>query len=319
MFIADLCNKATADGKTTPINGKRWHAQYPELGTGPVPIAPYISPAYFALERECIFRRVWLNVGREEEMPQPGDYLVKDLAVCNTSILVVRGKDGSVRAFHNICSHRGNKLVWAGRGSCQAFACKFHGWTYNTKGQLTFVPAEDNFFAFDKKEHSLTPVAADTWAGFIFIHLDPQPAESLREYLGEWGEQLQGYPFAETSVTCSSWTTTVRANWKTIRDAFQEGYHVAFLHKRSMPDSLTSPSNPLCHGLDFTLYPRHHRMSVYGNPAHQPTAVEALPGDAQRLLYLTLSLAEIAPAVELFEQPSVPDEYEVARFVLLHT
>ncbi|MGH7961130.1 MAG: aromatic ring-hydroxylating oxygenase subunit alpha [Candidatus Binatia bacterium] len=140
----------------TAATGNRWHDQYPELGTDPIPIEPYISPEYFALERERIFRRVWLNVGREEEIPQPGDYLVKDLAVCNTSLLIVRGKDGTVRAFHNMCSHRGNKLVWNGRGSCQAFACKFHGWTYNAKGQLTFVPDEDNFFALDKREHGLS-------------------------------------------------------------------------------------------------------------------------------------------------------------------
>src|SRR5713226_8348093 len=110
---------------------QRWAPEYPELGAGPVPIEPCISPAYFARERERLFRRVWLNVGREEEIPQAGDYFVRDIAVENTSILVVRGKDGGIRAFHNMCSHRGNKVVWDTRGSCQALSCKFHGWTYN--------------------------------------------------------------------------------------------------------------------------------------------------------------------------------------------
>ena len=85
------------------VNGKKWHDQHPELGTAPVPIEPYISQEYFNLERERIFRKVWLNVGREEEIPQPGDYLVKDLPVCGASILLVRGKDGRLRAFHNVC------------------------------------------------------------------------------------------------------------------------------------------------------------------------------------------------------------------------
>ena len=161
----------------------KWHAQDPELGTGPVPIGPYISPAYFALERERIFRRMWLNVGREEEVPNPGDYLVKDLPVCQTSITVVRGKDGRVRAFHNVCFHRGNKLAWDQGGSCQMFACKFHGWTYNLEGQLTFVPDEESFFDLKRETLGLTPVAADTWEGFIFIHLDPRPEESLQEFL----------------------------------------------------------------------------------------------------------------------------------------
>ena len=75
--------------------------------------------------------------------------------MCRTSILVVRGWDGRVRAFHNMCSHRGNKLVWDTGGSCQAVACKFHGWTYNLEGRLTFVSDEDNFFALHKviEEH----------------------------------------------------------------------------------------------------------------------------------------------------------------------
>jgi phenylpropionate dioxygenase-like ring-hydroxylating dioxygenase large terminal subunit len=111
-------------------NGKKWHDLYPELGKGPVPIEPYISQEYFDLERERIFRKVWLNVGREEEIPKPGDYLVKDLPVGKTSLLIIRGKDGRIRAFHNVCSHRSNKLVWDRSGSCQNFSCKFHGWTY---------------------------------------------------------------------------------------------------------------------------------------------------------------------------------------------
>ncbi|MGH8007099.1 MAG: aromatic ring-hydroxylating oxygenase subunit alpha, partial [Candidatus Binatia bacterium] len=171
---------------------------------------------------------------------------------------------------------RGNKVVWEGRGTCQAFTCKFHGWTYNTQGQLTFVPDEEGFFDLKKSEHGLTPAATDTWEGFIFIHLDRSPKESLKVYLGELGERLHGYPFAETSATCYSWTTEVRANWKAIKDAFQESYHVAFLHKRSLPDSFTDTRNPFGHGLDVKLYPRHHSMTLCGNPEHQPTAVEAL-------------------------------------------
>lgn len=94
------------------LHRNKWHDRYPELGTGPIPIEPYISREYFEKERERIFRKVWLNIGRVEQIPSSGDYFVKDLAMCNTSILVVRGKDGVIRAFHNMCSHRGNQLVW---------------------------------------------------------------------------------------------------------------------------------------------------------------------------------------------------------------
>src|SRR5688500_12305432 len=100
------------------------------LGTGPVPVEPYVSAEYFELERERIFRREWLNVALERELPNPGDFVVRELEVCNTSIIVVRGEDRRIRAFHNICSHRGNRLVFAARGSSAALTCRYHGWSY---------------------------------------------------------------------------------------------------------------------------------------------------------------------------------------------
>ena len=106
---------------------KCWSEAYPELGIEPVPTEPCISPAYFALERECVFRTVWLYVGREEEVARPGDYPVRRVDVCRASVLLVRGQDGVLRGFHNVCSHRGNTLAWETTGNCKNFSCKFHG------------------------------------------------------------------------------------------------------------------------------------------------------------------------------------------------
>ena len=89
-----------------------WTAQYPELGTGPISYEDSISPQFYELEREAIFRRTWLNIGRVEQVPKKGSYFTRELAVCDTSIVVVRGSDDTIRAFHNVCRHRGNKLVW---------------------------------------------------------------------------------------------------------------------------------------------------------------------------------------------------------------
>ena len=94
-----------------PAEGS-WTQHYPELGTGLVSYEDSISPEFFELEREAIFKRVWLNVGRVEQLPRSGSYFTKELAVAKTSVVVVRDQDGEVRAFHNICRHRGNKLVW---------------------------------------------------------------------------------------------------------------------------------------------------------------------------------------------------------------
>ena len=96
----------------TVTKDHRWTLEHPELGTGPVPTYPYVSKEYFERERDKIFKRTWLNVGRVEEISEPGDYFVKEIALCNASILIVRGKDGVVRGFHNVCRHRATKLVW---------------------------------------------------------------------------------------------------------------------------------------------------------------------------------------------------------------
>lgn len=264
------------NGATTNGNGTKWHDTYPHLGTAPLPADVFTSEEQFAREREQIFKKVWLNVGRVEQIPHPGDYFVKDLAVCNTSVIVVRGKDGTVKAFHNMCSHRGNKIAWDNKGTCRMFTCKFHGWSYALDGKLTFVPDEERFFGLKKETLGMTPVAVDVWAGFIFINVDSNPQETLQDYLGELGAGLIDYPFGELSATSTSWTTEVKANWKVIKDAFQEVYHVAFLHKRSIPDSFTGKANPHAHCLDVHLYPRHGSMSLYGNAELKPTPVAEL-------------------------------------------
>jgi phenylpropionate dioxygenase-like ring-hydroxylating dioxygenase large terminal subunit len=251
-----------------------WHSAYPELGTGPVPIEPYISPEFFELERERVFRRAWLCLGREERIPQPSDFFVKDLAIGRTSVLVVRGEDGRIRAFHNACSHRSNKVVWQPKGSIDSFTCPFHGWCYRLDGGLLAIPDEKNFFALDKQHLGLTQIALETWEGFIFINLNPE--QSLSEYLGEWTVGLRGYPFAMNGATCYEWSTEVHCNWKLLRDAFKEAYHVAILHRRSARDSYTGPRNPFSHALYFKLFPLHQRWSLPANPQYRPSPFEAM-------------------------------------------
>ncbi len=261
----------------TKPEGRSWTEDYPDLGTDPVPVEPCISPEHFELERDRVFRPVWLNVCREQEIPAAGNYVVKDIAVCGVSVIVVRGKDGVIRAFHNVCRHRGNKLAWPtgedGASTCRAFTCKFHGWTFQLDGRLTGVPDEAAFFDFDKSEHGLLPVTVDTWQGFVFIHLDPQPPQTLREYLGGLGEHLDGYPFADFPV-CDSYQLEAKVNWKVAVDAFQEFYHVAFVHQRSVGDAVKGPDNPFSHPLMMKLHGYHRTFSGYANPAYQPRPIE---------------------------------------------
>ncbi|HVN52460.1 MAG TPA: Rieske (2Fe-2S) protein, partial [Acidimicrobiales bacterium] len=151
-----------------------WTEHYPELGTGPVSYEDSTSPEFYERERRAVFARVWLNVGRVEQLPRAGSYFTKQLEVLNTSLIIVRGRDDRVRAFHNVCRHRGNRLVYVDdprdetSGSCRQFTCKYHGWRYGLDGSLAFVQQEQEFFNLDKSEAGLVPAHCDVWAGFIF-------------------------------------------------------------------------------------------------------------------------------------------------------
>lgn len=247
---------------------------YPALGRSPVSVAPYISPEHFEREREDIFKRMWLNVARIEDLPQQGNYLVKDIDVLKTSVIVIRGSDNKIRAFHNICRHRGNKLVYKeGSGSTKAIGCRFHGWVYANDGKLLDVPDIDKYYDLDKSCHSLVPFACDVWEGFVFINCDPQPKETLKAYLGELGTRYAGYPF-DKMQRVASYSTILQANWKTAADAFQEAIHVPFIHGITMGDAFTSPENPHCNISWAKLYRRHRSGSVYGAP---PNGRELFP------------------------------------------
>ena len=226
-----------------------WTEQYPELGTRPVSYEDSISPEHYELERKAIFARTWLNVGRVEQVPRTGSYFTREIAAAGTSIVVVRGKDGEIHAFHNICRHRGNKLVWNDypgeetKGTCRQFTCKYHGWRYTTEGELTFVQQESEFFDLDKSDYGLATVQVETWEGFIFVNLDPENTTSVEDYLGEFATGLAGYPF-DKMTQVYKYRATVGSNWKLFIDAFAEFYHARRFSTRSRPPLRSPGSSP---------------------------------------------------------------------------
>ena len=228
-------------------NDLKWAAKYPDLGTGPIPVEPCVSPEFFEQERQKVFLKSWLKVGRVEEIAKAGDYKVKKLAFAKTSVILMRGKDGQIRGFHNTCSHRGNKVVVEtgeetfGRNKAAVVTCRFHGWVYNAHGSIVQVPEENKFSAdFDKAKNGLTPVHTDVWEGFIFVNLDPsEQVVPLAEFLGGIGTHLAGFPYGELSQ-CFSYHTYLDCNWKVAHDAFAEAYHVATIHAGSFPNVFSS-------------------------------------------------------------------------------
>jgi phenylpropionate dioxygenase-like ring-hydroxylating dioxygenase large terminal subunit len=249
----------------TVIGDKRWSKKYPEVGTGPVSIEPNISPELFELEKERIWQRCWLNVGRIERVANPGDYFVTEIAPCNASILVTHARDGVIRAFHNVCSHRCNRLVWDEQGRGSTFTCSFHCWTYDDHGALRAVTDESNFHDLDKSKLGLTPVAIDQWLGFLFINLDAEPTETLEEYLGGVAEDLAGADFGKYTQTFQ-YIAEERANWKTILDAQNELYHLPFQHRNTASDLAVLKDGLYTRLLDVRLHGKH---TIYSSEVHQ--------------------------------------------------
>lgn len=183
------------------------------LGTGPVPAGPYYRNDYFELEREAIFKRSWLQIGHTCELPSPGSYMVREVPVAEASILITRGNDDVIRAFHNVCPHRGTQLVSDSTdGTRTSFTCPYHAWTFNSDGRLRSAPDFERFYV-DKFQCNLPAVALEICAGLIFINLDRSPARSLRESIGELADQLDTLPVAK-ATTFSEYVYEIDANWK---------------------------------------------------------------------------------------------------------
>lgn len=255
----------------TVMREKQWTEKYPDLATGPVPAEPCVSEEHFAAERDRIFRRTWINVGRVEDVPNRGDYFVREIAICGVSVLVVRGSDGIVRAFHNVCSHRGKTLVLDRNGSCPGTVrCHFHNWAYSDRGQLIHVPDEENFFDLDKRQHGLAPIVTDVWEGFIFIHLGATPTQTLREYLGGVADQLDGCPFQEMKRTWT-YSVEVRANWKLVQDGQNEAYHFPFQHRRILDGSFVTNNKGHNRYQNVNLHNYHSVWSCEYRPSQKLT------------------------------------------------
>jgi phenylpropionate dioxygenase-like ring-hydroxylating dioxygenase large terminal subunit len=293
-----------------------WTEHHPELGTGPVSYEDSISPEHYELEREAIFRRTWLNVGRIEQLPRTGSYFTRELDAARTSVVVVKGPDGEVRAFHNICRHRGNKLVWNDfpaeetAGSCRQFTCKYHGWRYGLDGDLTFVQQESEFFDLDKSDYGLVAVQCEVWEGFVFVHLDPANTTSARDYLGKLGSGLEGYPFGEMTEVYK-YRAEVGSNWKLFIDAFAEFYHAPILHaKQAVADESRKLSGIGFEALAYELDGPHGMVSSWGGmaPPKDPNMVKPIERVLRSGLFgpwdRPIEIPELPPALNPARSPA---------------
>ncbi|UGQ13346.1 aromatic ring-hydroxylating dioxygenase subunit alpha [Yinghuangia sp. ASG 101] len=254
-----------------PAEGS-WTEHFPYLGTEPMSFEDSISPEHYEWEREAIFRRTWLNVGRVEQAPKTGSFFTKELHAAGTSVIIVRDAEGEIRAFHNICRHRGNKLVWNDypgeevSGTARQLTCKYHGWRYGLDGACTFVQQEQEFFDLDKANLSLKSVRCEVWEGFVFVNFDDDAAP-LDEYLGRFAKGLSGYPFGEMTEVYK-YRADVGSNWKLYIDAFAEFYHAPILHAKQYSDDESQKLRGYGYeGLHYDLDGPHSVQSAWGGMA----------------------------------------------------
>ena len=199
----------------------------------------YLDSDIFELEREHIFMREWLCVGREEQFPNSGDCKVLD--IYGESILVVRNNTGSMRSFYNVCRHRGAQLcpsesesdqsglLRGGLAGGKAFVCPYHAWTYDLDGQLQRAPHLDESLGLEVEKVKLHPVGCETWGGFIFLNLSPEAAPPFSSHIAEIDERYQRYPL-ESLVIGKTIEYEVNANWKVLCENYNECYHCGPVH-----------------------------------------------------------------------------------------
>jgi len=203
-----------------------------------LPSSWYTSAQVFALEKERIFCREWLCVARAEELVEPGAFRV--LEVLGESILLVRNREGQLRAFYNVCRHRGSRLcreppaagaaaVLGGGLTGGRITCPYHRWTYDLDGRLIGAPYLTGEPGFDKALFSLYPVGLECWGGFVFVHLTPARAAPLAAQLGAIPERVARYPLSELRIGHTI-RYEVAANWKVICENYNECYHCAGVH-----------------------------------------------------------------------------------------
>lgn len=188
----------------------------------------YRDPKFLQVEKEQVFHKTWQFLCHEEKLRKPGNYVAMD--VQGQSIVAMRGSDGELRAFYNVCKHRGHELL-QGEGKTRFVTCPYHAWTYNLDGSLREARRSELIENFDKKDFCLNSVQVETFCHLVFVNLDPDAAP-LAEQSGDLAKEVMSYAPDLADLTFGHRLTyRIKANWKSVVDNFLECYHCPVAHK----------------------------------------------------------------------------------------
>jgi carnitine monooxygenase subunit len=218
---------------SAPADSHEAKAPFVDNGCGPIPPERYYSTDWMEAERRKLWPKVWNWAIREEDIPEPGDF--RTFVFGKESFLLIRGDDDRIRAFFNVCPHRGNRLVMSDRGSVpRGITCPFHSWKFTLDGEIETVTDRETFRPEALcRDMNLSEVRCETWEGFVFINMD-KDAVPLTEHLGPLVEHAVPYRLQDMRIMRrmqSVWD----ANWKVGFDGFAEAYHVHAIHPQILP------------------------------------------------------------------------------------
>ncbi len=197
----------------------------------------YDDSEFFRVECDRIFRPSWQVVCHVSDIKNSGDY--HTLEYVGESIVAVRGRDGVVRAFTNVCRHRGARLIDGPSGCVAKLVCPYHAWTYDLDGQLSGVPSRGSYVDLDMARHGLAPVDLEIFEGFVFVRLDDDGGPSVAEMMAPYADEIAYYRFGDLRTFGRVTMRSRRVNWKNVGDNYSDGLHIAVAHpglKRLMGD-----------------------------------------------------------------------------------
>jgi phenylpropionate dioxygenase-like ring-hydroxylating dioxygenase large terminal subunit len=187
----------------------------------------YSDSEFFAVEMDRVIRPAWQVVGHESDIPRPGDW--RTLDYLGESVIAIRGDDGEVRAFFNVCRHRASRLVAGEAGCARRLTCPYHAWTYRLDGRLIGVPNKRDYPGLDPAKLGLAPVEMESWHGFLFVRLE-SGGPSVAEMMAPYAHEIAPYRF-EALRALGRVTFRPRAvNWKNIADNYSDGLHIPVAH-----------------------------------------------------------------------------------------
>ena len=306
-FLSSIFPAEFSGDRSLPISESRSAPHPGAFETLPTWI--YHDPEFFELEKESIFRRHWLMVGHASHVAQSGDYLTADLA--GERVFVIRGGDGVLRAFDNVCRHRASRVVQGQTGNCPGqIVCPYHGWRYGFDGTLKGVPEEGSFSGLEKSEVRLPGLDLEEWMGFIFVRFASK-GESVADLMAARTEEASHYRFAQMQPLGPIRTLECDFNWKFFVENDSEGYHIPMGHpglRRLFGDSYEEDFE-IGEGTQAYSVLRDRESSVWSERAYQRLLPEVphLPEDLRRAwVYYGLFPSAVVQAC-----PDVADCYQV--------